>query len=69
MSVTDIWRENRRCPIQQNTSQPIAQNGGAIIDSTSELFFFAWPGHNRSGQMFNLQAISTSRTVDFFRGV
>ena len=28
-----MWREHRRCPIQQKTSQPIAQLGGAMLAS------------------------------------
>ena len=34
----DMWREHRRCPIQQKTSQPIAQLGGAMVASSSGLF-------------------------------
>ena len=33
MRGIDMWREHRRCPIQQKTSQPIAQLGGAMVAS------------------------------------
>ena len=55
----DMWRENRRCPIQQKTSQPIAQFGGAIVASSSGLLVLAWPGQSGSGQWLSLQTNCT----------
>ncbi len=58
-----MWREHRRCPIQQKTSQPIAQFGGAIGASSSGLFVLAWPGQPRSGQWLSLQTNCTGPSV------
>ena len=59
MREIDMWREHRRCPIQQKTSQPIAQLGGAIEASCSGLLVLACPGQSRSGQWLSLQTNCT----------
>ena len=46
----DQCRENRRCPIQQKTSQPMAQAGRAIVASISGLLVLACPGQSGLGQ-------------------
>ena len=46
-----MWREHRRCPIQQKTSQPIAQLGGAIVASSSGLFVVGVAGAVTIGAM------------------
>ena len=54
MRGIDMWREHRRCPIQQKTSQPIAQLGGAIEASCSGLLVLACPGQSRIRAMVKL---------------
>ena len=49
------WREHRRWPIQQKTSQPIAQLGRAMVISSSGLLVLACPGQGGSGQWLSLQ--------------
>src|SRR4051794_25603974 len=52
---TAQWRENRRWPIQQKTSQPIAHRGGAMEASISGLLVLECPGQWGSGQWLSLQ--------------
>ena len=57
-----MWREQRRCPIQQKTSQPIATWGRARVISSSGLLVLACPGQAGSGQWIEL-ADQLHRTV------
>ena len=50
----DMWREKRRCPIQQKTSQPIAQLGRAMVGSSSGLLVLVWPGQCGIGAVVEL---------------
>ena len=58
-----MWREQRRCPIQQKTSQPMAHLGRAMVTSSSGLLVLACPGQSGSGQWLSLQ-ISSHRAVE-----
>ena len=42
--------ENRRCPIQQKTSQAMPQPGKAMVGSISGLLVLECPGQRGSGQ-------------------
>src|SRR5512142_2916385 len=55
----DQWREKRRCPIQQKTSQPMRQPGKAMVGSISGLLVLVCPGQRGSGQWLSLQMSST----------
>ena len=54
-----MWREQRRCPIQQRTSQPMAIWGGARVISSSGPLVLACPGQVGSGQWLSLQISCT----------
>ena len=49
-----MWREQRRCPIQQKTSQPIAHLGRAMVTSSSGLLVLACPGQCGIGAVVEL---------------
>ena len=49
------WREKRRCPIQQKTSQAMPQPGKAMVGSISGLLVLACPGQRGSGQWLSLE--------------
>ncbi len=54
-----MWRAQRRGPIQQKTSHPIAIWGKARVISSSGSLVLACPGQAGSGQWLSLQISCT----------